>query len=277
MPSEFIINVNESDFEFEVLAFSQNTPVIVDFWASWCKPCKVLDPMLEGLAYEGMGSFRLAKVDVDANPNLALQFGVRTVPTVKAFSGGDVVGEFVGAQPEERIRAFIANITPPSKDSLALEKALSLLSSHEWQQAEHNFQDLIELYPDHPEILLGLAKSQLGQGNPFEPLLILRSFPASKLYAAAERLLPYAESLGYFKQNNLPQETDLDFAFANCIRLASRNNIPAALDGLMEILRQNKKFRSGIAQKVILALFELLGEDNEMTRSYRTELASILF
>lgn len=277
MPSEFIINVNESDFEYEVLAFSQNTPVIVDFWASWCKPCKVLDPMLENLAYEGMGSFRLARVDVDANPNLALQFGVRTVPTVKAFSGGDVVGEFVGAQPEERIRTFINNITPPSKDSLALEKALSLLANHEWEQAEDNFQDLIEQYPDRPEILLGLTKSQLGQGNPFEPLLVLRSFPASKQYAAAERLLPYAEALGYFKQHNLPQESDLDFAFENCIRLASRNNIPAALDGLMEILRQNKKYRAGLAQKVILALFEMLGEDNELTRSYRTELASILF
>jgi putative thioredoxin len=224
-----------------------------------------------------MGSFRLAKVDVDSNPNLALQFSVRTVPTVKAFSGGQVVGDFVGAQPEDRVRTFITNITPPSKDSLAQEKGLSLLANHEWAEAEENFLELIELYPDRPEILLGLAKAQLGLGDPFEPLLILRNFPPSKQYTAAEKLLPYAEALGYLKQNNLPQENDLDFAFSNCIRLASRNNFPSALDGLLEILRQNKKYRGGKAQKVILALFELLGEDDELTRSYRAELASILF
>lgn len=277
MPSEFIVDVNESDFEYEVLAYSQNTPVVVDFWATWCRPCKTLSPLLEALAYEAMGSFRLAKVDVDSNPNLALQFGVRTVPTVKAFSGGQVVGDFVGAQPEERVRTFITNITPPSKDSLALEKGLSLLANHEWIEAEENFLELIDLYPDRPEILLGLAKAQLGLGDPFEPLLILRNFPSSKQYAAAEKLLPYAEALGYLKQNNLPQENDLDFAFSNCIRLASRNNFPSALDGLLEILKQNKKYRGGLAQKVILALFELLGEDDELTRTYRAELASILF
>jgi len=277
MTSDYIIEVNETDFEYEVLAYSQNTPVVVDFWATWCRPCKTLSPLLETLAYEGMGSFRLAKVDVDSNPNLALQFGVRTVPTIKAFSGAEVVGEFVGNQPEDRVRAFIANITPPSKDGLALEKANSLLLNHEWSEAEESFLELIEQYPDRPEILLGLAKSELGQGNPFDPLLILRNFPSSKQYSAAERLLPYAEALGNLKQNNHPQENDLDFAFTNCIRLASRNNIPAALDGLMDILRQNKRYRNGIAQKVILALFELLGEDDELTRTYRQELASILF
>ncbi len=277
MPSEFIIDVNESDFEYEVLAYSQNTPVVVDFWATWCRPCKTLSPLLEAIAYEAMGSFRLAKVDVDSNPNLALQFSVRTVPTVKAFSGGQVVGDFVGAQPEDRVRTFITNITPPSKDSLAQEKGLSLLANHEWAEAEENFLELIELYPDRPEILLGLAKAQLGLGDPFEPLLILRNFPPSKQYTAAEKLLPFAEALGYLKQNNLPQENDLDFAFSNCIRLASRNNFPSALDGLLEILRQNKKYRGGKVQKVILALFELLGEDDELTRTYRAELASILF
>ena len=277
MSAEYIIDVNESDFEYEVLAYSQNTPVVVDFWATWCRPCKTLSPLLVSFAYEAMGSFRLAKVDVDANPNLALQFGVRTVPTIKAFSGAQVVGEFVGNQPEERVRAFITNITPPSKDSLALEKSLSLLANHEWELAEERFQELVALYPDRPEILLGLAKSLLGQGNPFESLLILRNFPSSKEYSSAEKLLPYAESLGYFKQNNLPHDSDLDLAFTNCIRLASRNNIPAALDGLMDILRQNKKYRTGIAQKVILALFELIGEDHDLTRIYRKELASVLF
>lgn len=277
MTSDYIIEVNETDFEYEVLSFSQNTPVVVDFWAVWCRPCKTLSPLLENLAHEAMGAFRLAKVDVDENPNLALQFGVRTVPTVKAITMMQVVGEFVGNQPEERVRDFLSKITPPSQYSLSIEKAESLLANHEWEKAEESFSELIEHHPNQPDLLLGLAKASLGLGDAFEALLILRNFPTSRQYARAEILLPYAESLAYFTKNQLPQEHDLDFAFQNAIRLASNGNLPSALDGLLDILRQEKRYREGIAHKVVLSLLELLGEDDPLTRSYRTELATILF
>jgi putative thioredoxin len=224
-----------------------------------------------------MGAFRLAKVDVDENPNLAIQFGVRTVPTVKAISMMQVVGEFVGNQPEERVRAFLSKITPPSQYSLSIEKAESLLANHEWEKAEETFSELIEHHPNQPDLLLGLAKASLGLGDAFEALLILRNFPTSRQYARAEILLPYAESLAYFTKDQLPQEHDLDFAFQNAIRLASKGNLPSALDGLLDILRQEKRYRDGIAHKVVLSLLELLGEEDPLTRNYRTELATILF
>jgi thioredoxin len=114
-PSNFIVDVSEADFEYEVLSYSQNIPVVVEFWATWCQPCKQLGPMLERLTEEAQGSFRLARVDVDANPNLALRYGVRSVPTVKAISQGQVVGEFAGLQPETRVRDFLARLAPPSE------------------------------------------------------------------------------------------------------------------------------------------------------------------
>lgn len=277
MASDFIIDVNETDFEFEVLAFSQNTPVVVDFWATWCRPCKTLSPLLEALANEALGAFRLAKVDVDANPNLALQFGVRTVPSVKAFSMGQIVSEFVGNQPEERIRNFLVNIALPSKNNLAIEKGYSLLAINEWEKAEEIFQDLLFQNPDQPTVLYGLAKALLGSGDVFESLLILRNFPASKQYAKAQILLPYADALGYYKQGNLEIKDDRDNAFANCIRLAMNKNIPASLDGLLEIIKQDKRYKNGLSQKVFLSLLELLGEDDPLTRDYRTELATVLF
>ncbi len=277
MTTDYIIEVNETDFEYEVLSFSQNTPVVVDFWATWCRPCKTLSPLLENLAHEAMGAFRLAKVDVDENPNLALQFGVRTVPTVKAITMMQVVGEFVGNQPEERVRDFLSKITPPSQYSLSIEKAESLLANHAWEKAEETFSELLEHHPNQPNLLLGLAKASLGLGDALEALLILRNFPTSRQYARAEILLPYAESLAYFTKGQLPQEHDLDFAFQNAIRLASNGNLPSALDGLLDILRQEKRYRDGIAHKVVLALLELLGEDDPLTRNYRTELATILF
>ncbi len=123
MTSEFIIHANELNFEYEVISFSMNTPVVVDFWAEWCQPCKTLGPILERAIQEAGNSIRLAKVNIDQNPNLAIQYGVRSIPTVKAFVQGAVVAEFVGMQPPDRVRAFLDQLTPPSPIDLAVEKA----------------------------------------------------------------------------------------------------------------------------------------------------------
>jgi putative thioredoxin len=277
MSSDFIIDVNDADFEYEVVAYSQNIPVVVDFWATWCKPCKVMDPILERLVIEGQGSVRLARVDVDKNPTLAMRFSVRNIPTVKAFSGGVVVGEFVGSQPEARMREFVGKITPPSPLSLALEKAESLLREHQWSEGEKTFRSILEQEPGNPVALLGLSKILLGQGKASETAQILHDFPASRQYNDAEVLMPLADSLLAYQNNKLDDETDQDAAFRNSIRLANRGNFPAALDGLFDILRQNKKFRNGKARLVALALFEIMGEDDPDIRQYRSELASILF
>ena len=104
MASEYIINVTESDFEYEVLSYSMNIPVIVDFWATWCIPCKVLSPILEDLAKEAQGAFRLAKVNVDESPNLTKAYRVMTIPTIKAFKQGQVVSEFSGSLPINKVK-----------------------------------------------------------------------------------------------------------------------------------------------------------------------------
>ena len=130
MASEYIKIVTESDFEYEVIAYSNQIPVIVDFWAEWCRPCKTLTPILEKYAEEAQGTFRLAKVNVDDNPNLALRFSVRSIPNVKAFRDGQVVSEFLGLQPEPRVKEFIRNLAPSQID-LLLEKGQSQLETHE--------------------------------------------------------------------------------------------------------------------------------------------------
>jgi putative thioredoxin len=277
LPSDYIINVNDADFEYEVIAYSQNIPVVVDFWAAWCKPCKTMDPILEKLVVEAQGGFRLARVDVDKNPNLAMRFSVRNIPTVKAFSSGIVVSEFVGAQPEARLREFVSKITPPSPLSLALEKAASLLKEHQWTEGEKTYRSILEQEPGNPVALLGLSKILLGLGKENEAAQILHNFPASRQYNDAEVLMPYADALLAYEKNKLDDETDLDAAFRSSIRLASRGNFPAALDGLFDILRQDKKYRSGKARLVALSLFEIMGEEDINIRQYRSELASILF
>jgi putative thioredoxin len=277
MASDNIVDVTEADFEYEVISYSENTPVVVEFWAEWCKPCKTLGPLLEKLAREAQGSFRLARVNVDANPNLALHYGVRSIPTVKAFSQADIVGEFTGLQPEARIREFLSRITPPSPLALAMEKANSLLQDQQWADAENLFRDLLDQVPQQPEALLGLSMTLLGQGYGREAQAILKSFPPSREYARAQQLLPLADALAISESRNLPEDNDLDAAFANSVRLAGRGNLLSALDGLLEILRQNKNYRQGAARQVFLALLELLGQNDPQSRAYRSELAAILF
>src|SRR4030042_6068808 len=142
MASEFIKIVTESDFEYEVIAYSNQIPVIVDFWAEWCRPCKTLTPILEKIAEDAAGTFRLAKVDVDGNPNLALRFNVRSIPNVKAFRDGQLISEFLGLQPESRVKEFIRNLAPSQID-LLLEKGQSQLESLNWLDASHTFRQFL--------------------------------------------------------------------------------------------------------------------------------------
>jgi putative thioredoxin len=277
MTTEHIINASEADFENEVLAYSQVKPVVVDFWAAWCRPCKTLSPMLDRLAMEGQGSFRLARVDVDQNPNLAIRYGVRTLPTVKVFTDGQVTSEFVGIQPETRLREILSNLAQPSPANLAVEKADSLLAAHQWVEAEMMYRRILQQHHELPAAVLGLSKSLIGMNRGAEALDLLRHFPPSRQYPQAQTILPLAEAQAASQRHALPQESDLDAAFENSIRLAGRNNLPAAIDGMLEILRQNRQYRNGLARQVVLGLLEILGEEDPLTRQYRSELASILF
>jgi len=273
--SEFVVNVSEADFEYEVINYSHNVPVVVDFWATWCGPCKTLGPLLERLAQEGRGAFRLAKIDVDESPNLALRFGVRSIPNVKAFSQGQVVAEFAGLQPEPRVREFI-NKLAPSPDTLELERAQGLLEQHLWLEAETIYRRVLKHSPDQSTALLGLVKSLLGQGRGRDALPILTAFPASREYPTAQILRPLAEAVA-MPPVSVDDGDLLAPAFQNSVRLAGRGNIPAAMDGFLDVLRENKTYRNGLPRQLVVALLELMGETDPLTRQYRQELASILF
>jgi putative thioredoxin len=276
MSSNHILEVTEADFEYEVLAHSENVPVIVDFWAEWCGPCKVLGPILERLAEEASGSFRLAKVDVDQNPNLAIRYNVRGIPAVKAFQNGQVVSEFVGAQPEPKIREFLTQIAPNPND-LAMSKGSGLLGLGHWLEAEETFSEILSDHPGNPSAILGLVKAQLAQGKVTEVRELLEGFPASREYATAEKLRPLAAALVRLVDTADESEEYLDAAYNRALRLVRMGNIPAAMDGLLDVLREDKNYRKGEVRQVLLGLFEILGDESSMAREYRREMASILF
>lgn len=273
LSSEFILHVDEKSFEFEVLFYSKNMPVLTLFWAEWSQPSKQLIPMLENVVTEADGTLRLAKVDVDSNQMLAMQYQVRSVPTVVAFHEGKVLGEFSGLINQDQLDEFVEMLLPPSQIELDLEKGISLLSLHHWVEAEDVFKSLMQSEDCPSAAILGLAKSLIPQGKTAEALMILKRFPASKEYRQAESLLPLASDMN----STATPETDLDMMYFNSLKLVSRGNLLAALDGLLEILNINKNFRKGNAKYAFLGILEILGEEDPEARSYREELSTVLF
>lgn len=275
--SEHILDVDEKSFENEVLLRSQEVPVVVDFWAPWCGPCKVLGPLLERLAIEAGGGFRLAKVNVDENPSLAIRYGVQGIPAVKAFENGDVVSQFVGAQPEPMVRKFMERLVPSEADE-ELERARSLLATRHWRDAEKAFREIFELEEDNAKAALGLVESLLMLGKGQEAIKVLNNFPAGGEWATAESLKPLASLIAEVETDGpRPDDDPLAASLYQAGRLVIRGNLPGALDGMLDILRQDKRYRDGYVREVVLGIFFLLGDEDPLTREYRSELASILF
>jgi putative thioredoxin len=275
--SEYIRSVTEGDFEYEVVAYSQSMPVIVEFWATWSKPSKLMSPLLEKITLEAEGSFRLARVDVDAFPNLPLRHGVFTIPAILAFSQGARINELVGLQTESRIREFIQRVLPPSPAHLMAQKGDSLFALGDLDGAEMAYEDAQKIDTNYAPAMLGMMRLSLLKGDPDSAKLIFASFPMSKEYERAELLLPVIKAMQDLENHALTSEKDLDAAFSHSIKLAMRGNLLASLDGMIEILREDKHFGKDRAKQVVLGLLELLAPESDLVRQYRKELASILF
>lgn len=276
MVSDYIINVDESDFEYEVLQYSLRKPVVVDFWAEWCVPCRVLSPLLEKLAREGEGRFRLAKVNVDENGQLAKQYKVSNIPIVKAFVEGRVVAEFSGVLKEEGIRDFLRRLTPAPSD-LLFDKGNNLLVLAEYSDAEEAYREFLSSQPNHPGALLGLTRALLLQGKSGEPMLILQNFPASPQYNIAQNLKPVAEAYQSYVDGNITSDNPLEAAFRNGIRLAKWGNTLAGMDGFLDILRKDKDFRDGQVKDIFVGWLALIGDAHPEARQYRKDLSMVLF
>jgi putative thioredoxin len=275
-----VINVTEATFQQDVIQKSYEIPVVVDFWAAWCGPCRMLGPTLERLAAEPDSGFILAKVDVDTNQSLSVQFGVQGIPAVKAFKDGRVINEFVGAQPEPRVRDFLRQVVP-NESELSLDMANKLLADRKWDKAEERFSQLISTNGPSPQARLGLAKALLGQGQASRAKPYLKDLMDEPTEMdSAERLLPLVDFLTLVEGRDSDAEiemTPIEAQYRQSARLLGQGKPAPALDGLLEVLRHNKDYKKGKAKAVLLSIFEFLGNSDPLTNAYRREMASILF
>jgi putative thioredoxin len=247
-----VIDVSEADFQSVVIEGSRQTPVVVDFWADWCQPCKTLGPILEKVTGETQGSVQLAKVDVDANPRLAQAFGVQGIPMVIAFKDGKPVSQFTGAVPEAAVRQFISQLIPPLVDEAVLA-AEALADAGDLAGAEAALSRLLGEQPANLEAGLSLATLLLDRGasqDAIEVLSRLSQTPDVKRLLAAARLLDGG---------------DVDLA-----------DPEAALPRLLELVQEGGDGREK-ARLQMIDLFDVLGAENPLTLEYRRRLANALF
>ena len=271
-----IISVTELDFEVQVLAYSERLPVIVNFWAPWDDTCKRTTDKLESLTIENPGRFRLANLDVDQNPRLTSRYNVHTVPTIKTFNNGAITHQLEGQQTNLQLAEFVKKIAP-GPENLLLEKAATYFAGGDYQDAEETSLEILDIVPDHPGAKLLLSKSLIRQGEFLEALTILNHFPTSFEYQSAEKLVPLVEGLLSDVDPGAEHPNPLDPIYYRSLDLIKRQNIQAALDGLISLLKKDKTYRGGAARATIIGVFELLGEGDPLVVEYRDQLANILF
>ncbi len=279
-----IFDAGDSDFEATVLERSKETPVVVDFWAEWCGPCKALGPVLEKLTGEYGGRFALAKVDVDRNQGLAGAFGVRSIPMVLGFRDGRPVASFVGAQPEEAIRDFLAQVLPSAAEEM-VTAARALIETGDRDAATAKLNEALEADPRCDGALLASAELAAERNAVDDALELLeRITPGTPERQQGDRLaakirVGEAEvgNIGALEQRVANDADDhrarIDLAHA----FAAASRYDDALRHYLEIVKRDRSFQDDAARKAMLDIFELLGSDHELTERYRTDLAKVLF
>lgn len=283
--SQWVIDVNYDNFQQEVVDRSRHVPVVVDFWAPWCGPCRALGPLLESLAAEKNGQFVLAKINTDDNPDLAQAFQVNGIPAVFAIRNGKLADRFEGVMPEPDVRKFIeaqigAQAADPTVNALELE-------GRDPAAAAAAYRGMLAGNPDEPEARVGLARVLLASpGNEAEASNLLRGIDSGDQFDEAERLktiiqlreVPHAdpelsEAMGAATRN--PQDAQACYRLGQI--LAARGEYMPALDLLLVAAEEDRALGRTAVRELMVNIFKVVGPQSPEADEYRRKLQNVLY
>jgi putative thioredoxin len=288
--AEAVKDGDTRSFMQDVIQASRSQPVIVDFWAPWCGPCKQLGPILERVVKNAGGKVRLVKINIDENPELAQQLRIQSIPMVYAFSQGQPVDGFAGALPESQIKAFVERLAGPlgpAPEEVAVEQAKALREAGQLDRAAKVYERTLDAEPGNPEALAGLARARIASGRLAAARELLEQVPkehanhvdvdgarAALSLAEEAGALPDPKALGArIEADENDHAARLDLATA----LFLRGQVEPAIDHLLTIIRKDREWQQQAARKQLVKLFEALGPKHPATVSGRRRLSAVLF
>ena len=287
---DLIFDVTTQTFMADVMEASRQQPILVDFWAPWCGPCKQLTPLIEAAVKAAGGTVKLAKMNIDDHPEIAGQMGIQSIPAVIAFKDGQPVDGFMGAQPESQIKAFIEKLGGPAPANPAeayLEQANALLADKDYGQAAQLFGALMQAEPDNVQANAALTQCYLVADDLERAKQALELAPEEKrtdeAYLAAKAAVDLAEQaaslgdLAGFEERVAQNPDDHQARFDLALGLNSKGAKTAAVDQLIEIVRRDREWNEDGARKQLLQFFEAWGFKDEASAYGRRKLSAVLF
>ena len=283
---EWIFDTDEEGFDRRVVEASRSTPVLVDFWAAWCGPCRMLTPVLEDVVEELEGKVLLAKVNVDQNPNLASRFGIQTIPAVHALVNGEIANSFVGLLPEASVRAFVESLVPTPADRLSAE-AVEREGRKDWPAALQKYRDALADDPKHPMGLIGQFRCLVELKKWTEADVAYQAMPGplqmeEEVFSLKNRmdLLRGADtgaSADPLQQRIRLNPDDLEARYELAALEAAQGRYREALEECLVIVKKNRKFREDGGRKLMLQIFDLMEPRSPLAEEYREKLTRVIF
>ena len=284
-----IIDISEEQFLEEVVEKSKTTPVIVDFWAPWCGPCKQLTPILEKLVNKKNGKVILAKINVDENQGIAGQLNIQSIPTVYGFVDGKPIDAFQGAQPESKIEVMIDKLieaTPGNEVPKLIEEADMLLKDQKYEEAQKSYESLVGMDPGNPKIVVGILRC-LSQLKKYDEAKEMIASLDEKTLENEEiiKVIKLLDNMGgsdldnfddiKIKLGNDPENKDIRFELAE--KYLAANETKIGFDELLYIYDKDPKWKDELAKKKLLEYFDLLGFNDPNVLEARKKLSSLMF
>ncbi|MBN9537471.1 MAG: thioredoxin [Reyranella sp.] len=297
-PADLIKDSDQTKFAKDVLEASRTVPVIVDFWAPWCGPCKTLQPMIEKVVTEAKGAVKLVKIDIDKNQMLAQQLRIQSIPAVYAFFGGRPVDGFMGAVPESQVRQFVDRLVQatggaPGADGNAteiaelLEQAKAALAQNEMETAAQIYSEILGVEPTNVAALAGLARYQVSLGDLEQATELLNQIPAKERtgadVVAVQAAIDLAEKakeagpIGDLKAKAAADPKDFQARLDLAMAYWAANQKQEAVDELLSMIKADRNWNEAAARQQLLKFFEALGFTDPIAVDGRKRLSTILF